>query len=231
MGKHTAMLLTLSASAHALHLSTVLSLRGGGAATPAAAPPRALAGTDEAPPAALFLKVEGVGAPPKDGGPRVELGSEAYGALKLVPNSAVILRKLPKKGGNKVEQAVARAVEAPELDAASVRVFTKDVRLQVGEQVLIAPMQLPAVEAGQPNERVVVERHHHHGGGMLHNYLWYRMLFGGAASRPYGYGYGGSHGRGLGGVGAPSPRAPGRAYKSQSYSRGRGRVGGRVRRR
>jgi len=224
MGRHAALLLTLSASAHALRLSSVLSLRGGGAATPTAAPPRASVGTDEAPPAALFLKVAGVGAPPKDGGPRVELGSEAYGALKLVPNAAVTVRKLPKKGGNKIEQAVARAVEAPELDAASVRVFTKDLRLQVGEQLLVAPLQMPAVVAGQPSERVV-ERHHH-GGGFLHNYLWYRMIFGGM-SRPYGYGYGGGYGGGLGG--APR-RAPPTSFKSRSYSRGRGRVGGRRRR-
>ena len=167
-----------------------------------------------------------MGAPPKDGGPRVELGSDAFSALKLVPNAAVTVRKLPKKGGNKIEQAVARAVEAPELDAASVRVLTKDLRLQVGEQILVAPMQMPAVTAGQPSERVVVERHHH-GGGFLHNYLWYRMLFG--PPRPYGYGYGGGYYGGLG-AGASLRRAPTRSYKSRSYSRGSGRVGGRRRR-
>lgn len=222
MAKCAALLLTLSASTHALRLSAVLSLRGGGAATQTAVPPRASAGTDEAPPAALFLNVAGVGAPPKDGGPRIELGSDAYSALKLMPNAAVVVRKLPKKGRNQIEQAVARAVEAPELDAASVRVLIKDLRLQVGEQVLVAPMQMPAVAAGQPGERVV-DRHHHHGGGFLQNYLWYRMLFGGV-SRPYGYGNGGGYGGGLGGIGAPSRRA----YKSRPYSRGRGRVGGRV---
>mmetsp|Transcript_31563 Transcript_31563/g.105397 ORF Transcript_31563/g.105397 Transcript_31563/m.105397 type:complete len:231 (+) Transcript_31563:63-755(+) len=223
MGRHAVLLLTLSASAHALHLSTILSLRGGGAAAPTAAVAQTSVGVDEAPPAALFLKVIGVGTPSKDSGPRVELGSEAYGALKLVPNAAVTVRKLPKKGSNKIEQAVVRAVEAPELDAASVRVLTKDLRLQVGEQILVAPMQIPAVAAGQPSERVVVERHH---GGFLHNYLWYRMLFGGV-SRPYGYGHGGGYGGGLGGAGGSSRRAPPTSYKSRSYSRGRGRVGGR----
>merc|ERR1719399_572646 len=131
MGRLAALLIALSASAHALRLSSVLSLRGGGAATPSAAPPRASAGTDEAPPAALFLTVAGVGMPPKDSGPRVELGSEAYTALKLVPSAGVTVRKLPKKGGNKIEQTMARAVEVPELNAASVRVITRDLRLQV----------------------------------------------------------------------------------------------------
>ena len=222
------------------HRSRLLTLRGGGAAKPAlapsAAPQQMGQAEDSAPPAVLQLTVTGC-SPPSEGAPsRVELGSAAFGALKLKAGDRVRVRKMKKAAfwSNVADQTLASAVEDPELEPGRVRVLTRDVaelRLKAGEDVLVAPVPAPTAvgasgAAAASDAGAEVQQHRRRRHGWFHNYLWYRMVFGGP--RYYG-GYGHGYGYGYGGRRAYGGRAYGGKYGG--YRPRRGSMGGGRRRR
>jgi hypothetical protein len=186
------LLLGVGFSECALSHSRVLVLRGGGASTTFTAPS---VRQDEAPPAGVSLKVVASGAPTDGSAPRIELGSAAYGALGLKPGDRVRVRKMTKAAlwSSVADQTVGSAVEDTELEAGSVRVLTKEVaelRLKLGEELMVAPVRAPPVQAGDgaaaaaaPDERVVHRR------SFLQDYLWYRMIFGGFGGHHHHAGY------------------------------------------
>ena len=220
----------IGASASVLHRSRVLALRGGGGGTvlaprAGAVDPRAGAVEEAAPPAALQLKVAAC-APLAEGSSRVMLGSAAYSALNLTAGDMVRVRKMRKANfwSSVADQTIGTAEEDPEQEAGCVRVHTKDVRelrLKMGEDVLVAPLPRPVglADASSPDgsagNRQPVRRRN----GFFNNYMIYRMLYGGPRYSYGGYG-------GIGGYGGYGRRSYGsRAYGR--YSRRGGSMGGR----
>ena len=213
-----AFLLVLSLGAclgeSALCRTRILGLRGGGVAAPVA--PSTTASTDQdAPPAAIQMKVAAC-AKPQEGAGRVEVSAADLERMQLKNGDRLRVRKMQKAAfwSSVADQTLGTAVANPNLEAGKVHVYTSDVaelKLKPGDDVFVAPIIVAPSQAVAPApSQTAVEHHHHHhhGHSFLHDYFLYRMIFGG----PHMYG----------GFGNGRPRAY-RTYRSSRRSGGMGR--------